>query len=108
MIRSILAFFSDPWNILGAMGQMLFAARFIVQWVKSEMVGRSIIPLAFWYCSLGGGIVLLAYTIYREEPVLVAGQVAGLVVYSRNLFLVFRERGVAKRQHDVETPKRKR
>jgi lipid-A-disaccharide synthase-like uncharacterized protein len=55
------------------------------------MAGRSIIPLTFWYCSLGGGLLLLAYAIYREEPVFIAGQIPGIVVYSRNLYLIARE-----------------
>ena len=96
MITSTLTFLSDPWNIVGLLGQALFASRFVIQWLKSELVGRSIIPVAFWYCSLGGGIVLLSYAVYREEPVFILGQMAGLVVYFRNLFLIFRERRMEK------------
>jgi lipid-A-disaccharide synthase-like uncharacterized protein len=87
-----LRFLSDPWNIIGLLGQALFASRFLIQWAKSEMEGRSIIPVAFWYCSLGGGVVLLAYAIYRDEPVFIAGQGLGLLVYVRNLRLIFHER----------------
>ena len=87
-----LRFLADPWNILGIAGQALFASRFLIQWAKSEIEGRSIIPLAFWYCSLGGGVVLLCYAVYREEPVFIAGQGLGLLVYIRNLRLIFRER----------------
>jgi lipid-A-disaccharide synthase-like uncharacterized protein len=58
------------------------------------MEGRSIIPIAFWYCSLGGGIVLLAYAIYKKDPVFIIGQASGLVVYGRNLYLIFRERSL--------------
>ena len=80
------------WLAVGFAGQAMFASRFIIQWFKSELEGRSVIPLAFWYCSLGGGIVLLAYAIYKRDPVFIIGQASGLVVYSRNLYLIFRER----------------
>ena len=82
------------WLLIGLAGQGLFASRFIIQWFKSEMEGRSIIPIAFWYCSLGGGIVLLAYAIYKKDPVFIIGQASGLVVYGRNLYLIFRERSL--------------
>jgi lipid-A-disaccharide synthase-like uncharacterized protein len=80
------------WLIVGLLGQALFASRFIVQWFKSEMEGRSIIPVAFWYCSLAGGVVSLAYAIHIESAPFIIGQGSGLVVYSRNLYLIFRER----------------
>jgi lipid-A-disaccharide synthase-like uncharacterized protein len=80
------------WLMVGFAGQALFASRFIVQWFKSEMEGRSVIPIAFWYCSVGGGIVLLAYAIFKRDPVFIIGQASGLFVYSRNLYLIFRER----------------
>lgn len=80
------------WLAVGFAGQAMFASRFIIQWFKSELEGRSVIPLAFWYCSLGGGIVLLAYAIYKRDPVFIIGQASGLLVYSRNLYLIFRER----------------
>ncbi len=80
------------WLALGFVAQALFSARFLVQWIASERVGRSVIPLAFWFFSMGGGALLLAYAIYRLDPVFIVGQAAGLVVYSRNLLLIFRER----------------
>lgn len=82
------------WLAVGFAGQAMFASRFIIQWFKSELEGRSVIPLAFWYFSLGGGIVLLAYAIYKRDPVFIIGQASGLVVYSRNLYLIFRERSL--------------
>ena len=91
-LNQVLSFFRDPWNVLGSIGQVLFGSRFLIQWVRSEMAGRSIIPLAFWYFSLGGGLLLLIYAIHREEPVFIAGQIPGIVVYSRNLYLIARER----------------
>jgi len=80
------------WLVIGFLGQGLFTMRFVVQWIMSEKVRRSIIPVAFWYFSVGGGCVLLAYAIYREDPVFIAGQAGGLIVYGRNLYLIFREK----------------
>src|SRR5436309_1362597 len=80
------------WLAIGFLGQMLFASRFIIQWFKSELVGRSVIPVSFWYCSVGGGVVLLAYAVYKMDPVFITGQGMGLFVYARNLFLISRER----------------
>jgi lipid-A-disaccharide synthase-like uncharacterized protein len=83
------------WLGVGFFGQALFSMRFLVQWVQSERLKRSVIPLAFWYFSLAGGATLLAYAIYRYDPVFMVGQAAGLVVYSRNLLLIARERRAA-------------
>lgn len=80
------------WTTIGFLGQFLFGSRFLIQWFKSEQVGRSVIPLSFWYCSVAGGVVLLAYAIYKMDPVFITGQGMGLIVYGRNLFLIFRER----------------
>lgn len=80
------------WLAIGFLGQTLFASRFIIQWFKSELVGRSVIPVSFWYCSVGGGVVLLAYAIHKMDPVFITGQGMGLFVYARNLFLISRER----------------
>jgi lipid-A-disaccharide synthase-like uncharacterized protein len=82
------------WKLIGFAGQGLFAARFIVQWFQSEKEGRSVIPVAFWYCSIGGGLVLLAYAIYVGDAVFIIGQASGLIVYARNLWLIFRERNL--------------
>jgi lipid-A-disaccharide synthase-like uncharacterized protein len=80
------------WVLLGYAGQTLFAMRFIVQWVASERVGRSVIPMAFWFFSLGGGVLLFAYALYIRDPVFIIGQGLGLFVYLRNLYFVVRER----------------
>lgn len=85
------------WLLIGFLGQALFASRFILQWFKSEMEGRSVIPVNFWYCSLGGGVVLLLYAIHKLDPVFILGQASGLIVYSRNLYLIFREREALRR-----------
>jgi lipid-A-disaccharide synthase-like uncharacterized protein len=76
------------WIVIGFLGQALFSARFVVQWLASERVKRSVIPTAFWYFSLAGGVTLLAYAIHRQDPVFIAGQGLGLVVYLRNLYLI--------------------
>ena len=87
----------DWWVLLGFVAQAFFTARFAVQWIASERAGRSIIPVAFWWCSIGGGLLLLVYALYRRDPVFIAGQAFGVFVYLRNLYFVLREKkqGVA-------------
>ncbi|MDO9105023.1 MAG: lipid-A-disaccharide synthase N-terminal domain-containing protein [Methylovulum sp.] len=80
------------WLIVGFAGQALFSARFIVQWLKSEREKKSVFPVAFWYFSIAGGITLLVYAIYRRDPVFIAGQLTGLLIYFRNLYFVVYER----------------
>jgi lipid-A-disaccharide synthase-like uncharacterized protein len=80
------------WLAVGLIGQTLFSARFIVQWLSSEKVQKSVIPTAFWYFSLAGGATLLAYAIHRRDPVFILGQGAGLVIYLRNLQFLRRDR----------------
>ena len=76
------------WMIIGFVGQGFFSARFIVQWIMSEIKKQSIIPLGFWYFSLLGGVTLFAYALHKEDPVFIVGQGAGLLIYSRNLYLI--------------------
>jgi len=83
------------WLILGMGGQLAFASRFLVQWIVSERRGESVIPIAFWYLSLGGSAILLAYAIHRRDPVFIVGQSFGSVVYIRNLMLIHRKRADA-------------
>jgi lipid-A-disaccharide synthase-like uncharacterized protein len=80
------------WLAVGFLGQALFSARFLVQWIQSEKVKRSVFPIAFWYFSIGGGITLLAYAVYRQDPVFILGQASGLFIYLRNLYFVIYER----------------
>lgn len=80
------------WEKIGFLGQGLFTARFLVQWVASEKKRDSVVPVAFWWLSLLGGTVLLAYVIQRQDKVLIVGQAMGLVIYTRNLMLVERSR----------------
>ena len=76
--------------IIGFTGQGLFASRFIIQWLYSEKVGKSSIPLSFWYLSIFGGLGLLSYAIYRQDPVIILGQTFGIFIYLRNLFLIYK------------------
>jgi lipid-A-disaccharide synthase-like uncharacterized protein len=78
------------WLGLGLLGQAFFSARFLVQWIASERRKRSVVPVHFWYFSIGGGLMLLAYAIYRKDPVFILGQGAGLFVYARNLYFIRR------------------
>lgn len=83
----------DWWVMLGFVAQAFFTARFVVQWIASERAGRSVVPLAFWVFSIGGGALLLVYALYRKDPVFIAGQSFGVFVYLRNLYFVLRDRG---------------
>lgn len=80
------------WLGVGFLGQALFGARFLVQWLSSERQRKSVMPMAFWYFSLAGGAILLAYAIWRRDPVFIVGQGLGLAIYLRNLQFRLRER----------------
>lgn len=80
----------DAWVILGFVAQFFFTMRFVVQWIASERARASVIPVAFWFFSIGGGILLLIYALYRRDPVFIAGQAFGLFVYLRNLYFVMK------------------
>ncbi len=77
--------------LIGFLGQGLFASRFIIQWIYSEKKGESSIPLVFWYLSIFGGIGLLAYAIFRKDPVIISGQTFGIFIYLRNLILIYKK-----------------
>jgi lipid-A-disaccharide synthase-like uncharacterized protein len=77
--------------IIGFTGQGLFASRFIVQWIYSEKLGKSAIPNIFWFLSIFGGVGLLLYAILRKDPVIIIGQLFGIFIYSRNLYLIYRK-----------------
>jgi lipid-A-disaccharide synthase-like uncharacterized protein len=83
------------WLGLGFVAQALFASRFIIQWISSEKAGQSVVPLAFWYLSLGGSLLLLIYAIYRKDPVFIIGQSLGGLIYARNLALIARGRSAS-------------
>src|SRR6195952_4705499 len=78
----------DGWVILGFIAQGFFTMRFVVQWIASERARASVVPVAFWFFSLGGGFLLLIYALYRRDPVFIAGQGLGLFVYLRNLYFI--------------------
>ena len=78
------------WLAIGFLGQGLFFGRWVIQWIASEKKAESQVPIAFWYMSLIGGLITLAYAIYRKDPVFIAGQSIGSLVYIRNLMLIAR------------------
>lgn len=80
------------WLVFGLLAQAMFTGRFLVQWIASERLRKSVVPTAFWYFSLAGGIMLLAYALYRQDPVFILGQLFGVVIYARNLWLIYAER----------------
>ena len=82
------------WLIVGFAGQIAFTGRFVLQWLYSEYKKRSVIPTSFWYLSIVGSSLLLAYAIYRQDPVFIAGQAFGSIVYFRNLQLIAKSRSV--------------
>jgi len=78
--------------IIGFLGQGIFASRFIFQWLYSEKRGESAIPVIFWYLSIFGGLGLLTYAIFRKDPVIITGQTFGILIYLRNLILIYRKK----------------
>ena len=82
----------DFWLAFGIVAQLIFTARFLVQWIASERAGRSTVPLAFWILSIVGGLMTLVYGIQRREAVIIMGQVLAVFIYIRNLMLIFRNR----------------
>jgi lipid-A-disaccharide synthase-like uncharacterized protein len=81
---------ADFWLMFGVAAQLLFTARFVVQWFVSEKAGKSVMPVAFWFLSMGGGVMLLIYGIVRREPIIIMGQALAVFIYLRNLMLIFR------------------
>jgi lipid-A-disaccharide synthase-like uncharacterized protein len=79
------------WIFFGLTGQVLFGLRFLVQWIVSEREQRSVIPVPFWFLSIGGSLILLIYAIGRRDPVFIIGQSTGTLIYARNLFLIYRQ-----------------
>ena len=91
MFLSFIKNFDNFFLIIGFAGQSIFASRFIVQWIYSEKIGESAIPVIFWYLSIFGGLMLLIYAISRKDPVIITGQLFGIIVYLRNLILIYRK-----------------
>ena len=87
-LQDTLRVLTKPMAIIGIVGQVCFFSRFLVQWIVSERKKSSTVPTVFWYLSIGGGVMLLTYAIWREDPVIIMGQSVGLFVYVRNLILI--------------------
>ncbi|CAN5329691.1 lipid-A-disaccharide synthase N-terminal domain-containing protein [soil metagenome] len=83
----------DFWLAFGLIAQLLFGARFLVQWISSERAGQSVIPMAFWFFSIGGGLMTLVYGIAKREPVIIIGQGLSTIIYIRNIMLIVKNRG---------------
>ena len=87
-----LTFYEIIFLIIGFVGQGLFASRFIVQWIYSEKKRESSIPISFWYLSIFGGMGLLIYALSRKDPVIITGQLFGILIYTRNLILIYKKK----------------
>jgi lipid-A-disaccharide synthase-like uncharacterized protein len=81
----------NQWIAFGLFGQLLFGGRFLMQWIASEKAKRSVVPISFWYLSIGGSSIVLSYGFHRLDPVIILGQLMGFVIYIRNLILLARE-----------------
>ena len=90
----------DIWLVIGFIGQAIFGSRFLIQWIASERKRESHIPVQFWYLSIAGSTITTAYAIHRRDPVFIVGQATGLVIYVRNLMLIYR----AQRPTTTDTP----
>jgi lipid-A-disaccharide synthase-like uncharacterized protein len=82
----------DFWVLFGFIGQAMFTMRFVVQWIASEKRKESVIPMAFWYFSLGGGLILLAYAIRQMDPVFIAAYLLNPIIYFRNVYFIYRRK----------------
>ncbi|MCD0421765.1 lipid-A-disaccharide synthase N-terminal domain-containing protein [Rubrivivax sp. JA1024] len=80
----------DFWLAFGLIAQLLFTARFLVQWISSERAGKSVVPMAFWFFSMGGGLMTLIYGIAKREPVIILGQAMATIIYVRNIMLIIK------------------
>lgn len=94
-LQNFISDHTKIWLIVGFMGQFLFFMRFFVQWLASERAKKSVVPVAFWYFSVMGGAVLFIYALWRQDPVFIAGQGAGLIIYARNLYLIHAEKKIS-------------
>src|ERR687888_1978970 len=90
----------DFWLLFGLIAQLFFTARFLVQWIASERAGNSVVPMAFWFCSMGGGLMTLVYGVVKREPVIILGQSLATIIYVRNIMLIWNNRGTASKTLD--------
>jgi len=82
----------DIWMALGFVGQVVFGTRFLIQWIATERQKRSVVPVAFWYLSLVGTVILLTYSIHQRDPVFIVGFSVNMIIYVRNLYFIYRNR----------------
>ena len=80
------------WLALGFVGQLIFGCRFFIQWLASERAKMSVIPVAFWWLSMGGSLLLMVYAIHIKDPVFILGQSTGFLIYARNLYFIFKNK----------------
>ncbi len=80
------------WVAIGLLGQSLFMMRFLFQWIYSERAKQSVVPEIFWYFSLGGGLIVLAYAIHKKDLVFIVSQSLGTFIYLRNIQLIWRQK----------------
>ncbi|OKO76197.1 membrane protein [Bradyrhizobium sp. NAS80.1] len=90
----------DFWLAFGLVAQLFFTARFLVQWIASERAGNSVVPMAFWFCSMGGGLMTLIYGVVKREPVIIVGQLFATIIYLRNIMLIWKNHGTASKTLD--------
>ena len=83
----------DFWLAFGLVAQLMFTARFLVQWISSERAGNSVVPMSFWFFSMGGGFMTLIYGVVKREPVIILGQSLATIIYVRNIMLIVKNRG---------------
>lgn len=84
----------NPWELFGYLGQGMFSMRFIIQWLASEKKKQSVIPHAFWYFSLLGGLIILIYAIHLKKPVFILGQAPGVFIYARNIWFIWHHKKI--------------
>jgi len=84
--------YDTVWTGIGFLGQAVFGVRFLIQWLRSEQEGHSVVPLAFWYFSLGGGLISFAYAVHIQAWPLLIGQAMPIPIYARNLYMIYRDR----------------
>jgi lipid-A-disaccharide synthase-like uncharacterized protein len=94
MLKEFMDVLVQPMAVLGLVGQVAFFSRFLVQWIVSEKKGESVVPVAFWYFSIVGGVLMLIYAVWRRDPIFTMGQSIGVFVYTRNLMLIHKRRSV--------------
>lgn len=96
MYNEIINVLTDPWILFGFTAQFVFFLRFVIQWIASEKAGETRVPVAFWYLSIAGALMIFVYALYRKDIVFIAGQLIGLVIYFRNLVIFYRNRSNSK------------